>query len=215
MDAALDWSWDDTTNDYISLSSKVSAMLARFMFATAALSIALVLADDKPAKIERPKTLEPAKCGAVKQLHVLDDIYLAGQPTVEDFQEFKKRGVKSVLNLRTKDEMDFDEAKAIKNLGLEYHIVPIASPDALTDENFDKLRKLLNTKGQRPLLLHCASANRVGAVWLAHRVLDGGLTYDAALAEAKIVGLKASAMEAKAKDYIAKQKAKKPAESNK
>ena len=160
--------------------------------------------------IEKPKKLEPAKCGAVKQLHVLDDIYLAGQPSADDFQEFKKRGVKSVLNLRTKDEMDFDEAKTLKSLGLEYHNVPIASPDALTDENFGKLRKLLNEKEQRPLLVHCASANRVGAVWLAHRVLDDGLTYDAALAEAKTVGLKAPAMEAKAKDYIAKQKAKKP-----
>ena len=178
-------------------------------------SFALVpfsVSQDKPAKIEKPKKLEPAKCGAVKQLHVLDDIFLAGQPTAEDFQEFKKRGVKSVLNLRTKEEMDFDEAKTLKSLGLEYHHVPIAGPDSLTDENFDKLRKLLNEKQQRPMLLHCASANRVGAMWLAHRVLDGGLTYDAALAEAKTVGLKSPPMEAKAKDYIAKQKAKKPVE---
>ncbi len=190
-------------------------MLTRLMLVTIALSFSMALADDKPAKIEKPKKLEPAKCGAVKQLHAFDDIYLAGQPTAEDFQEFKKRGVKSVLNLRTKEELDFDEAKAIKSLGLEYHNIPIASPDALTDENFDKARKLLNEKRQRPILVHCASAGRVGAVWLAHRVLDGGLTYEAALAEAKAVGLKAPAMEAKAKDYITKQQAKKQAESDK
>lgn len=187
-------------------------MFTRLMLAAVALSCSMVLADDKSAKIEKPKKLEPAKCGSVKQLHVLDDIYLAGQPTAADFQEFKKRGVKSVLNLRTKEELDFDEAKTIKGLGLEYHHVPIASPDSLTDENFDKLRKLLNEKEQRPMVMHCASASRVGAVWLAHRVLDNGLTYEAALAEAKTVGLKTPALEAKAKDYIAKQKAKKPAE---
>lgn len=196
-------------------------MLTRhFVFAIVCLMMNLslarvVVAEDKPAKIEKPKMLEPAKCGSVKQLHVLDDIYLAGQPSAEDFQEFKKRGVKSVLNLRTKEEMDFDEAKTLKSLGLEYHHIPIAGSDSLTDENFDKLRKLLNEKEQRPMLLHCTAANRVGAVWLAHRVLDGGLAYDAALAEAKTVGLKAPALEAKAKDYIAKQKAKKPAESDK
>ncbi len=187
-------------------------MFARLMLATVALSFSMALADDKPAQIEKPKKLEPAKCGSVKQLHALGDIYLAGQPSPEDFQEFKIRGVKSVLNLRTKDEMDFDEAKTLKSLGLEYHHVPIAGPDSLTDENFDKLRKLLNEKQQRPMLLHCTAANRVGAVWLAHRVLDGGLTYDAALAEAKTVGLKTPALEAKAKDYIAKQKVKKPVE---
>lgn len=190
-------------------------MFTRLMVAAVALSFTMVFADDKSAKIEKPKKLEPAKCGSVKQLHVLDDIYLAGQPTAADFQEFKKRGVKSVLNLRTKEELDFDQAKTLKSLGLEYHHVPIASPDALTDETFDKLRKLLNEKEQRPMLMHCAVASRVGAVWLAHRVLDGGLTYEAALAEAKTVGLKTPALEAKAKEYIAKQKAKKPAESDK
>lgn len=189
-------------------------MFARLMIAAVVLSFSIVLADDKPAKIEKPKKLEPAKCGAVKQLHAFDDIYLAGQPSAEDFAEFKKRGVKSVLNVRTKEELDFDEAKTIKSLGLEYHHIPVAGPDALTDENFDKIRKLLNTKEERPLLFHCASANRVGAVWLAHRVLDGGLTYDAALAEAKTVGLKAPSLEAKAKEYIAKQKSKKPTESD-
>lgn len=190
-------------------------MFARLFFATLALLCSVVFAADKPAKVEKPKKLEPAKCGSVKQLHAFDDIYLAGQPSEADFAEFKKRGVKAVLNLRTKEEMDFDEAKAVKGLGLEYHHVPIAGPDALTDENFDKLRKLLNEKQQRPLLLHCASANRVGAVWLAHRVLDGGQTYEDALAEAKTVGLKSPQMEAKAKGYIAKQKPKTPAESEK
>ncbi len=185
-------------------------MFARGLVIAVALSFSMAHAEDKPEKVETPKKLEPAKCGSVKQLHALGDIYLAGQPSPEDFQEFKKRGVKSVLNLRTKEELDFDEAKTIKNLGLEYHHIPIAGPDSLTDENFDKLRKLLNEKEQRPMVLHCTAANRVGAVWLAHRVLDGGLTYDAALAEAKTVGLKTPALEAKAKDYIAKQKAKKP-----
>ncbi len=190
-------------------------MLIRLFVIAVALACLPVVAEDKPAKIEKTQKLEPAKCGSVKQLHALGDIYLAGQPSPEDFQEFKKRGVKSVLNLRTKEELDFDEAKTIKNLGLEYHHIPIAGPESLTNENFDKLRKLLSEKEQRPMVLHCTAANRVGAVWLAHRVLDGGLTYDAALVEAKTVGLKTPALEAKAKDYISKQKTKKPADSDK
>ena len=50
----------------------------------------------------------------------------------------------------------------------------------------------------------------------AYRKLDDYsralLAYDAALAEAKTVGLKTPALEAKAKDYIAKEKAKTPVE---
>lgn len=190
-------------------------MFARLFVVAVVLACSPVSAEDKPAKIEKPKKLEPAKCGSVKQLHVFGDIYLAGQPSVEDFAEFKKRGVKSVLNLRAKEELPFDEAKVLKDLDLEYHHIPIATPDALTDETFEKLRKLLNTKEERPLLVHCTVASRVGAVWLAHRVLDGGLSYEAALAEAKTVGLKHPVLEAKAKNYIEQQKAKKPAEPDK
>src|SRR6185436_9529487 len=98
-------------------------MFARIFVVAVVLACSSVSAEDKPAKIEKPKKLEPAKCGTVKQLHVFDDIYLAGQPSAADFQEFKNRGVKSVLNLRTKEELDFDEAKTLKSLGLEYHHV--------------------------------------------------------------------------------------------
>ena len=175
------------------------------------LSCAIASAEDKSPKVEKPKKLEPAKCGKVQPLHVLDDIYLAGQPSREDFQAFKERGVKAVVNLRTKEELDWDEAKVLKDLDLQYHHIPIKSADALTDETFDKLRKVFNDRDERPLLVHCAVASRVGAVWLAHRVLDDGVTYEAALAEAKTVGLKHPALEAKAKDYIARQKSKKPA----
>ena len=51
------------------------------------------------------------------------------------------------------------------------------------------------------MILHCSSANRVGAVWLAHRVLDGGLKYNEALSEAKTVGLKLPAYEERVKEY--------------
>ena len=74
-------------------------------------------------------------------------------------------------------------------------------PLCVPREVFDQAREQLKT-AERPILLHCASANRVGAVWLPYRVLDGGLSWDHALAEAKTVGLKSPDYEAKAKDYI-------------
>ena len=55
---------------------------------------------------------------------------------------------------------------------------------------------------ERPALVHCGSANRVGAVYLPWRVLDGGLSVEDALAEAKVVGLKTPMYETKALDYI-------------
>jgi hypothetical protein len=59
------------------------------------------------------------------------------------------------------------------------------------------------------MLVHCFSAGRVGATWLAHRVLDDGLTVEAAVAEAKTIGLKKEDFIAKATDYVRRMKEKK------
>lgn len=147
-------------------------------------------------------TLEPYECGTITRLHTLGGVFLASQPKPEDFAQAKKGGVKTVINLRHADEIkDFDEKKVVESEGLKYINLPWDGPAELTDEVFDQARAHLKT-AERPILLHCASANRVGAVWLPYRVLDGGLSWDDALAEAKTVGLKSPDYEAKAKDYI-------------
>lgn len=165
-------------------------------------------ADDKPAEHKPPlavEKLEPYECGSVTRLHTLGGVFLASQPSQEDFRMAKAGGIKTVVNLRQADELDWNEEEFIQELGLSYHHVPFKVPDELTDEVFDQVRQLLTKQENKPILLHCSSANRVGAVWLAHRVLDGGISYDEALVEAKTVGLKLPAYEAKAKDYIERQ----------
>lgn len=146
--------------------------------------------------------LEPYTCGTVQRLHTYGGVFLASQPTAADFEEAKKGGVKTVINLRHADEnKDFDEQAVVTGLGLAYIHMPWNGADELTDTIFDRSRELLNT-AERPILLHCSSANRVGALWIPWRVLEGGLTYEEALAEAKVVGLKSADFEAKAKDYV-------------
>ena len=98
----------------------------------------------------------------------------------------------------------FDERRVVEDLGLAYLHLPWNGPGELSDAVFDSAREMLNT-AQRPILLHCSSANRVGAVWLPWRVLDGGVSYEHALVEAKVVGLKNPLYEAMARDYIQRQ----------
>lgn len=162
---------------------------------------------EKPA--EKPK-LEACELGEIQQIHRLGKIWLAGQPSEADFKLAKeKEGLKTVINLRESEELEFDEAKYLKELGINYHHFPFRSPSTLKDEVFDNARKVLNDKQNKPVMMHCASANRVGAIWLAHRVLDEQVSYEQALAEAKKVGLKSADFEARAKDYIARKNAKK------
>jgi uncharacterized protein (TIGR01244 family) len=147
-------------------------------------------------------TLTTAECGTIPNLHSLGGVFLAGQPKAEDFAEAKKQGVETVINLRhAAENKDFDEKQVAEAAGLTYINLPWGGSSELTDAVFDQSRELLKT-AERPILLHCATANRVGAVWLPHRVLDDGLTWDDALAEARTVGLRTPDFEAKAKDYI-------------
>ncbi len=156
--------------------------------------------DDKPVTAEK---LEPYQCGTIDRLHTYGGVFLASQPQPGDFQQAREGGVKTVINLRLPGEVkDFDEAQIVTDLGMQYHNPGFKDPDTLTDDVFDQVRRLLNDPQNKPILLHCSSANRVGTVWLAHRVLDGGVPYAHALAEAKAVGLKLPAYEQKAKDYI-------------
>ena len=167
---------------------------------------ALSLAAVALAGEEESVQLESCQLGAIKPAHLIGDIYLTGQPEQEDLKDAHRLGMKSVLNLRESDEVEWDEAEAVKALGMNYHHLPISGPDDLTDEVFGKVRRILNDPKQRPVLVHCGSANRVGAVWVAHRVLDGGVSVEQAFQEAKEVGLRNPEMEAKAKAHIEAQR---------
>lgn len=149
------------------------------------------------------QTLEPYTCGGIENLHTLGGVFLASQPAPDDFRDAKVGGVRTVIDLRLPGEVtDFDEPAVVRELGLAYHNFGFKAPESLTDEVFDGVRALLNDPEARPILMHCSSANRVGAVWLAHRVLDGGLAWEAALEEAHTVGLRTPAFEERAKAYV-------------
>lgn len=146
--------------------------------------------------------LEPYSCGTVQRMHTLDGVFLASQPAAADFEQASKGGIKTVINNRHASETpDFDEKAIVEGLGMTYISLPYNGEAELTDDVFTRARELL-ASAQRPILMHCGSANRTGALWLAYRALDGGLSLDAARAEAKVVGLKSPAYEAKAVDYV-------------
>jgi uncharacterized protein (TIGR01244 family) len=158
------------------------------------------------AACSSPPVLEPAELGETVNVSRFGDIYLSGQPSPEEFQMAADMGVETVVNIRMPQEQaDWDERAHVESCGMEYVHHPWAGVEQLTDEVFDTYREILED-AEKPLLLHCGSANRVGGVWIVWRVLDGGLDYDAAYLEAKQIGLRNEAYAEKAKDYIARKR---------
>lgn len=150
-----------------------------------------------------PKPVKEAKIGKTRNVHRVGAVYLAGQPTAKDFALLKKEGITHILDLRTKGEVEWDESQEAEKHGLAYERLPFSGADSLTPKVFDRAREAFSDASPaRKLICHCGSANRVGAVWLAHRVLDEGVAWDVALEEAKEVGLRSEAYEKQAKAYI-------------
>ena len=127
---------------------------------------------------------------------------MASQPFPDDLRLVQQGGVKTVVSLRFPNEIEWDEATVAQGYGLAFVEVPFKTPETLTGEVFDKTRMLLSDQAKKPLLLHCSTANRVGAIWMVHRVLDDGLALVDAEEEAAKVGLKSPEYLAKAQDYI-------------
>lgn len=177
----------------------------------AAISLAVLLAaggceEGERAELLSSETLEPVALGEIATLHARGDVLLASQPTPADFEKLKSDGVRTVVNLRPHEENEeFDEEAVVTNLGMSYVNLPWNGAEQLTDEIFDRSRELLN-EAEKPVLLHCSSSNRVGAVWIPWRVLDGGIEIEDAVNEGRKAGLKSDEYEAKARDYIRRQR---------
>jgi len=154
------------------------------------------------------KTIHSAQLGATKNVHRLGDNWFAGQPDAQGLKEAKAAGVRTVLNLRTPQEQKGGvEERQVALIGMEYINIPFGSIAALTDEVFERTRFVLSSVEHRPILLHCKSANRVGAIWYAHRVLDDHISRDVAMAEAKMIGLRSKGLIKRAQEYVGQMQA--------
>lgn len=147
-------------------------------------------------------TLQPRALGEIERVHAVGSAWLASQPSAADLELAKAEGFRTIVNLRPASEHpEFDEEAFVEALGLRYVSIPVAGATGLTDDAIDRAREALN-EADRPLLMHCSSANRVGAAYLAWRVLDGGVSLEDALAEAKTIGMRSPELEASARAYI-------------
>ncbi len=116
--------------------------------------------------------------------------YAAGQPSPEQFQQLQQAGIQHIINFRPQQEQgDFDEAKLVNNLGMQYHNLPIASGKDFTPEAIEQFDRLLNSIGDEKVLLHCASSNRVGAMMALRANWLQGASSEQALTVGKSYGL--------------------------
>jgi uncharacterized protein (TIGR01244 family) len=144
--------------------------------------------------------------GIANYYRVRPDVATAGQPTDEALADIQKAGFKTVINLRTAQEGSLEEQPKVEALGLEYQNIPIDS-SGISKEQVAIFEKILGDSSKRPVFIHCASSNRVGAMWFIHQVLGEGRDEASALEEARKAGMKPN-LEAAAREYVSKHRSK-------
>jgi uncharacterized protein (TIGR01244 family) len=184
-----------------------------------AVAIAVVFAFSTPAPLLNAQEGERARLDRIEQdlkddvprlLCLNDSLATGAQPSEQAFGKIAASGFRSVLNLRTAAEgVDLEKERAsVQRSGMRYFHIPVIST-APRAEQADEFIRVVREKAHHPMLIHCASANRVGAFMMIYRVLEHGWNEKKALDEAVKIGLSSDGLKKFAESYIAQHKTKK------
>ena len=129
-----------------------------------------------------------------------EQFIVGGQPSEADLTVLAKNGFKTVINLRGNGEFtDFDEKAKVEALGMIYISIPMAGAAGVNKKNLALFSTAIANQAQA--FVHCASGNRVGAMF----ALDAHFNHHASIAEAIIIGKKSglTSLESKVRKILA------------
>lgn len=156
-----------------------------------ALATVVLLGAAAAAQAELPAAVDAARIPAY---HLVGPaLAAAGQPSPEALASLKDLGFRTVVNLRTEQENAAAEKPIVESQGLRYVSVPV-TPDSFRLEDVLAVQAVLDDSSSGPVLLHCASSNRVGGV-VAVLEARRGKPLEDAIAAGKAAGLHSPAME--------------------
>lgn len=150
------------------------------------IAVAPVWADDLAPVTSRLVDLD--KVVELRMVTPVNGVTVAGQPSAEALDVFAESGYTTVIDIRGEGEnRGYDEAAELEALGMHYVQLPIEGPDAVNFENAARLGELI-AEQDGPVLVHCGSGNRVGALLALGRKQEGA-SNEEALAFGKKSGL--------------------------
>jgi protein tyrosine phosphatase (PTP) superfamily phosphohydrolase (DUF442 family) len=167
-------------------------------------------ADASRANRARLDHIQQTLSSDVPRMLCLDESFATGgQPKDNAYSKAAAAGFRSVLSLRTAGEgIDLARERAqVEGTKMRYFNIPVNSLSP-RPEQADEFLRIARDKANHPMLVNCATANRVGAFMMILRVLEQGWSAEEAADEAAKIGLRGDELKKFAKDYIAQQKSK-------
>jgi uncharacterized protein (TIGR01244 family) len=116
------------------------------------------------------------------------DVWTAGQPGAKQLRAARAAGFRTVISLCPEGECGWDEKQIAESLGLRYATLPVGAACDLSEAASRKLGMLL-AACDKPVLVHCGSGNRVGALFALKSFYVDGSAPEDALAYGRAAGL--------------------------
>jgi len=120
---------------------------------------------------------------------VTEGVISAGQPSAAQLKAAAHSGVKTIVNLCVPGECGWDEATTVKELGMRYVAIPICGAQDVTAANAKKLHEVVEDKTSYPMVLHCGSGNRVGALFALKAFHEEGCDLEKSVEQGRLAGL--------------------------
>ncbi|MDT8364360.1 MAG: sulfur transferase domain-containing protein [Nitrosomonas sp.] len=117
---------------------------------------------------------------------VAPNIATSGALTNGAIQELIKHDFRTIIDLRTEQEGTNNERLAIKKTDMAYFNIPVTR-DGIDESQLAAFKEVL-AQSAAPILLHCATGNRAGAMWTVYR-LSEGIPADRAFKEGQSAGM--------------------------
>ena len=140
----------------------------------------LIICSPALAQSRDPRWATPVDLPHAENFYrITPNLYRAAQPSAAAFREYEKFGIKTVINLRSKNS----DRKHLKG-GSSFNLieVPMKAWDISDDEVVAVLRLIKNEPG--PILIHCQhGADRTGTIAAMYRIVFENWTREEALDE--------------------------------
>lgn len=118
-----------------------------------------------------------------------EELSIAGQIAAAQLPQLVQEGFRSLLNLRSPNEVTFlvDEQEQAESLGLHYVNLPLGL-EGMSDVSVAHIVQQIN-KLPKPLLVHCDSAVRAATIALIYITVRQGSPVEKALQQVQQLGL--------------------------
>ncbi|MCB1985631.1 MAG: protein tyrosine phosphatase family protein [Burkholderiales bacterium] len=96
-------------------------------------------------------------------------------------------GFRTVIDMRTVNEGTREEKALVEGAGMVYVNIPMTVAN-LSNEHLEAFKNAMD-KSPKPILVHCGSGNRAGAIWASY-LISQGTDLEEALAEGRKAGMR-------------------------